>query len=611
MFGLQLRGEVCARFVLLGTTVLGATVGLFASRAEADELRQISVGARTATTFVRSGATTPSADRGGSGNAIVNGSFSDGLNGWTVSEIGGFVSPGSVTVEAGLAVIREGDSFIVTLQQAFVVPENATQLKFEFFDLPGFDTSASFIPDAFEVSLLTPAFQSIVPTWDPSATSFFNVQEDGTVLRGSGVQWDGVMACVDLTGVPAGTQVILYFDFVGADADTAGGVSVDNVEVRTEVEPPPMEDGCFWNNGGVGDNGLQSQVVDGFSALVADDFLVKHGQSCWIDHFEVCFAVFGADIPEFSLSIHDDCNGKPGELVRGPFIGVGTNEGPIPEWPGFSKYRVRFDAALFEAGYRRLWLVPRGLGKGLYYWLTANSPIVQGVQGQYRSAAYGVPDWTDTDDLGPNFEECTDFNFRVCGKCCWLLQDNGDFDSSGLPSLALAGGAVFGSRSVDNFQVPPGEDVEVCRIEAWLATNCDPARAFFEIYKNDCDSPVKPAAITVTGLHAERALDGSQQPLTVGGLPVYRLTATCPGVRLSGGRDYWLAIGAVGVGTPHERAVWLFKRKDGCHINIIEGQFKNAFQSGFQSFTPVSHPGLAGEPRDFAFRLFVAEPSER
>lgn len=370
----------------------------------------------------------------------------------------------------------------------------------------------------------------------------------------------------------------------------------------------------WWDNGNYdGVNGLNSQELmsehGDFSALVADDFFLKFGRCYYIESIEVDMAVFGVEVPEVVLRLYNDCNGKPSTQKGDDFIEpVVTNLGDLAGWPGFTHYRFRFVTELFEYGYQRLWLSPIGQGKGLYYWLTSGNGVVQGVQGQYKSPAYGFTDWTDVDSIGDDCPDsacavpCTDFNFRLCGKCCWLIKDNTPHDLAGLSSIAFSNGIVFGARAVDNFQIPPGKDVEVCKIEGWLATNCDKSRVFMEIYNNDCDSPVKPAAITITGLKYEATGE------LFNGIPVYRFYTVCPGVILQGGQNYWLALASIGIGTPHERSHWLYKAKSECHINITEGQYKNIFLTGFQNFTPVSHPGLAGEPRDFAFRFYTAEP---
>lgn len=176
----------------------------------------------------------PAPAQGGSG-PLVNGDFSSGLAGWTAGESGGGASPGSVILAGGQALLREGDSFLVTLEQTFVIPAGTQALSFQTIVSPGFDGTASGIHDAFEATLLDAQdLQPVVPPWHPLATSFFNMQEDESVHLGSGTSWNGTTVTVDLGGVPAGTEVVLFFDLIGGDVDTQGGVRVDNVEICSD-----------------------------------------------------------------------------------------------------------------------------------------------------------------------------------------------------------------------------------------------------------------------------------------------------------------------------------------------------------------------------------------
>lgn len=166
---------------------------------------------------------------GGAGVAIVNGNFSNDLEGWTVSESGGQIIAGTVHATSGRAVLSEGDSFLVTLWQTFFLPEFASKLTFSLSLNPGFDRADEFIPDAFEVSLLDEDSKPVLGSWDSVATSSFNIQEDGTIHRSERVTLEGVGVIFDVSSVPAGTELTLLFDFIGADSDTLGAVSVDDV----------------------------------------------------------------------------------------------------------------------------------------------------------------------------------------------------------------------------------------------------------------------------------------------------------------------------------------------------------------------------------------------
>ena len=195
------------------------------------------------------------------GTGLNNGSFADGLTSWTTTILGGGVSPGEIRAENEQAVLLEGDSFLVTLSQSFVVKAPLASMSFDLIFSPGFDRTDHFIPDAFEVSLLDESFRSVVPTWDSRATSFFNVQESfdvqGDLAAQKNVSWfggpsvhaepipaasagvnAGLRITVDLTAVPVGKVVTLFFDLIGADADTGSGVSIDNVSSVGGNEPP-------------------------------------------------------------------------------------------------------------------------------------------------------------------------------------------------------------------------------------------------------------------------------------------------------------------------------------------------------------------------------------
>lgn len=169
---------------------------------------------------------------------IVNGAFDDGLLEWLATAAGGGASPGSVTVVGGGARFLEGDSFLVTLEQTFILPAFASELSFRVEIVPGFDTSAGFLPDAFEMSLLDASLLPVIEPWTAGASAAFNLQEDLTVATGSDVTWDlGTgQVTIDVTRVPAGVPLTLYFDFIGADSDELGGVTIDDVSLA--IDPP-------------------------------------------------------------------------------------------------------------------------------------------------------------------------------------------------------------------------------------------------------------------------------------------------------------------------------------------------------------------------------------
>jgi hypothetical protein len=203
-------------------------------------------------------------------DGVTNGDFSTGLTGWTASQSGGGGAPGGVAAAGGQAEILEGDSFLVTLEQTFTVPAAAGEVSFKLFLAPGFDTSDASIPDAFEATLLDAGTGlPVVPPWDAQATSFFNLQEDGSAYLGSATSWDGMTVTVGLAGVAPGTVVILYFDFIGADLDTAGGVRLDDVAACTDADGDGV-DSCVPDNCPAAPNPTQADA-DGDGAGDACD----------------------------------------------------------------------------------------------------------------------------------------------------------------------------------------------------------------------------------------------------------------------------------------------------------------------------------------------------
>ena len=149
--------------------------------------------------------------------AVVNGSFDDGLDGWT-ADVARAEVPGTVEGVAGRAVLTENGSFVTNLEQGFLVPRGLVELSFEVEALAGFEVEEGGIPDAFEARLVDASGASLVAMCSPDGTGFFNLGEDGTALAADGVTVDGTRVTLDMTGVPEGASVRLVFSLVGADA---------------------------------------------------------------------------------------------------------------------------------------------------------------------------------------------------------------------------------------------------------------------------------------------------------------------------------------------------------------------------------------------------------
>ena len=63
------------------------------------------------------------------GGLLINGDFSDGLNGWSWSQSGGSLAPGEVVGKSGRAAFTEDDSFLISLQQSLVAAGSWGRLR--------------------------------------------------------------------------------------------------------------------------------------------------------------------------------------------------------------------------------------------------------------------------------------------------------------------------------------------------------------------------------------------------------------------------------------------------------------------------------------------------
>ncbi len=401
--------------------------------------------------------------------------------------------------------------------------------------------------------------------------------------------------------------------------------------------------GVCWDNGapdGVTAHQAQQTSIGFFR--VADDLFIKRGEHKQIREVCVCFLVSDTIDgtmfkPVVGLDVYTDCDGRPdpggkssGLSVPPRTVGIddgvtGTNNGPSAQFPGFNEWEFCFELDEFISGPIELWISPYGVaditgpGSGLYFWRSAGNGRIQGAQGQLKN---GAEPWMDVQTCDcPGI--CTDFCFQIYGDLCCLLKDSAPFDeTSGSKSIQLFGAQVDTARAADNFQVPPGPmpAVDLCRIEAWVATNCPLDKLFLEIYENDCDRPG--AKVCTIDLTDDADGDGvADQPafedtgLDYQGCNIYRLTwSNLGGVALDSGRNYWLSVVARGTGSILDKAFWMHKSHlDACaYLNITEGKVKDPFVEGLEDWLPISE---AEQLRffvhhDLAFRVYTAVPTE-
>ena len=173
---------------------------------------------------------------------LTNGDFSDGLSHWTVVASGGS-APGEVVLVEGGAELREGGSFVVSLEQSMVLEQALASVSFTIDTTPGFDAGEDFIPDAFEATLMRDDGLPALEGWRPTTTAFFSLQEDGTAHTAPGVTFDGTTVTADLSPIKVGTTVVLSFALVGGDKDVTSAVRVGDVVVVLANQPPVADAG--------------------------------------------------------------------------------------------------------------------------------------------------------------------------------------------------------------------------------------------------------------------------------------------------------------------------------------------------------------------------------
>lgn len=176
-----------------------------------------------------------------SGSARIGFNHTD-LNGWSINIVGG-TDAGKGSVRPGSALLEEGDSFLVGIEQSFVVPVNPAPVVFTYTDL-NFDTSdPDSINDAFEASLVGPDGKPLVYGYNTGRDSFFNATESVGVALAPDVTETGDViktVTVSVSNLLPGTQATLRFRLVNNDQDTLTKVRILDVEVPSDNHTPDL-----------------------------------------------------------------------------------------------------------------------------------------------------------------------------------------------------------------------------------------------------------------------------------------------------------------------------------------------------------------------------------
>ncbi len=174
------------------------------------------------------------------GPATMACGFPLGLEDWTVEQRGGSESgQGSVEMDGDAAVMREGDSFVVTLEHSFLVPDDPTVMSFTYADLSFDGADEDFVNDAFEAALVDSSGLPLVGTIGAGRDAFFNVSEDQEVALGAGASLTDSTVNLDVSGLFPQTSATLVLRLVNNDTDVGSSVRILDVQCPFSGGLPP------------------------------------------------------------------------------------------------------------------------------------------------------------------------------------------------------------------------------------------------------------------------------------------------------------------------------------------------------------------------------------
>lgn len=161
----------------------------------------------------------------------------------------GWNAVGSFNVDNGAGVLAEdGVHLPSTVSQTFDLPAGAVLIHITLDAIDLQDNAALEAPDAFQISLLDNASQSLVGVTPQGETvAMFSRQRDGTLHYGaetqvpgagaSGAMWTPsfpVTVSIDVSGLTSDVAATLSFDLIGlgtpASSVTIGGVAIEGLE---------------------------------------------------------------------------------------------------------------------------------------------------------------------------------------------------------------------------------------------------------------------------------------------------------------------------------------------------------------------------------------------
>ncbi len=183
------------------------------------------------------GTLAPSGSHGGAHELACH--FALGFDSWTVTESGGSAAgKGGAAIDGEDVILREGDSFVITMQRTFQVPDGPRVLQVAYTDLRFDAADSDSINDAFEVALVDLQGHSLVLPFATNRDAFFNATEDQPLALGAEARHDNGLITLDLAQVPPDTTATLMLRLVNNDQDVNTQVRILCVDLPDD--PPAV-----------------------------------------------------------------------------------------------------------------------------------------------------------------------------------------------------------------------------------------------------------------------------------------------------------------------------------------------------------------------------------
>ncbi len=347
---------------------------------------------------------------------------------------------------------------------------------------------------------------------------------------------------------------------------------------------------CIWDDGLVfptdapAANGQLSHFGTVFANKTADDFYLCPGRVYRIFEFKGQL-ITNTVLHKAQLEFYEDCDGRPADA---PFK-VYTNsaiESEVPATTGYTMVTYSFNLCgdcLFLDGGKTYWvsligITDRADPNDASYWATttpqANPAGVMGLAPMKREGPGGPPPYpitlTPWSTAAACCQGCSNLAWKLTGEGCTVAWNNGAIDLNTAGPAPTAGGSAsdadlsipFLPRTADNFIVTGCEQVQVCYLETYIWSNCNPVRGFAEIYDNDCKLPGLTPILTAQATRAE-LIPGATLNYNGTMLSAYKLVFCAPaGWTLPGNKNYWISSGATGGNNIIGRTLFAYAKPD-------------------------------------------------